>query len=64
MADDSDTSDCSDDNITAFEITNLSTVKKRPIIKKDAEKKSQENWVDILLLLFIRNFKKNLINNF
>jgi hypothetical protein len=41
--DDDETSDCSDDNITAFEITNLSTVKKRPILKED--KKSQENWV-------------------
>lgn len=44
--DDDETSDCSDDNITAFEITNLSTVKKRPILKDD--KKSQENWLNQL----------------
>jgi hypothetical protein len=49
--DDDETSDCSDDNITAFEITNLSTVKKRPILKDD--KKSQENWVVRLNNCFI-----------
>lgn len=45
--DDSQCSSSSDDNVTAFEMTNLSTIKKRPQLIN--EKKSQENWVSFYI---------------